>query len=101
MKNNRIARNPGDKDIDLAACKPVSHISSALDKFWPVKKKVENIRKISSLEQQNDNKLLQPEDRYIGWELDDDAPSEVSPRWESDGSALFDSIDEGETYPII
>ena len=53
------------------------------------------------MEQQSDNKLLQPEDRYDGWELDDDAPSEVSSRWESDGSALFDSIDEGETYPII
>ena len=78
-----------------------SHILSALNKLLLVKKKVENIRKISSLEQQNDNKLLQPEDRYIGWELDDEAPSEVSSRWESDGSALFDSIDEAETYPII
>ena len=98
---NRISRIPGDKDIDLAACKLVSHILSALNKLWLVKKKVENIRKISSLEQQNDNKLLQPEDRYIGWELDDEAPSEVSSRWESDGSALFDSIEEGETYSII
>ena len=98
---NRISRIHGDKDIDLVACKLVSHILSALNKLLLVKKKVENIRKISSLEQQNDNKLLQPEDRYIGWELDDEAPSEVSSTWESDGSALFDSIDEGETYPII
>ena len=29
---------------------------------------------------------------------DEGACSEVSSNWESDGSALFDDIDEGETY---
>ena len=29
---------------------------------------------------------------------DEDACSEVSSNWESDGSALFEDVDEGETY---
>ena len=29
---------------------------------------------------------------------DEDACSEVSSNWESDGSALFEDIDEGKTY---